>query len=37
MGWEKDLPPGEQLLTCRPLIEHLVHLVEMVEIASYQE
>src|SRR5215470_20035027 len=25
MGWEKDLPPGEKLLTCfRPFLEHLV-------------
>src|SRR5260370_40615284 len=24
MGWEKDLPPGEQLVACfRPFIEHL--------------
>ena len=24
MGWEKDLPPGERLVTCfRPFIEHL--------------
>ena len=25
MGWEKDLPPGEQLVACfRPFLEHLV-------------
>src|SRR5450432_1636938 len=25
MGWEKDLPPGEQLVVCfRPFLEHLV-------------
>src|SRR5215469_3542203 len=25
MGWEKDLPPGEQLVNCfRPFLEHLV-------------
>ncbi len=25
MGWEKDLPPGEQLVICfRPFLEHLV-------------
>lgn len=24
MGWEKDLPPGEKLVTCfRPFLEHL--------------
>ena len=24
MGWEKDLPPGEQLVAClRPFLEHL--------------
>jgi hypothetical protein len=24
MGWEKDLPPGEQLVNCfRPFLEHL--------------
>jgi hypothetical protein len=27
MGWEKDLPPGEKLVTCfRPFLEHLVCL-----------
>jgi len=26
MGWEKDLPPGEKLVTClRPFLESLVH------------
>jgi hypothetical protein len=25
MGWEKDLPPGEELVICfRPFLEHLV-------------
>jgi len=25
MGWEKDLPPGEELVACfRPFLEHLV-------------
>jgi hypothetical protein len=25
MGWEKDLPPGEELIACfRPFLEHLV-------------
>ena len=27
MGWEKDLPPGERLVTCfRPFIQHLASL-----------
>ena len=25
MGWEKDVPPGEQLVACfRPFLEHLI-------------